>query len=137
MWSQNSAVVRLQVCHTGLVEVTEASAFSRRQQCTYYSDLWRRGWRALNWLGLCNVVITHVDAHRVSRGCDFFEDWVREHNQAVDHAAVLANQKRGGSFDSLYDERCQQVDLVRRISRSVQRGILAISRAAFRMKDSV
>lgn len=96
------------------------------------SDLWIRLFRAISQLGNERFSITHVYAHCLVLHEDLVDDWIVQHNAAVDKAAVVANVCRGDGFDELFSHHCAQVDVARRISRTVQRGLLAVGQAAFR-----
>eukprot|EP00438_Fugacium_kawagutii_P033866 Skav201111 [mRNA] locus=scaffold185:91068:95178:+ [translate_table: standard] len=101
-----------------------------------HSDLWRRVWSAMRKLGDDRFLITHVPAHRTGPQLDAFEEWTASHNNAVDHAAQCANLHRGTWFAAFYSGHCEQVDVARGISRSVQRGLVAISKAVFRVQQT-
>eukprot|EP00438_Fugacium_kawagutii_P012001 Skav213762 [mRNA] locus=scaffold3859:178163:189230:+ [translate_table: standard] len=95
-----------------------------------HSDLWLRCFRALQWWQGTSLNIEHVRAHQDRCGGDI--DCHGRANSFADRTAVRANLNRNHAFWDFHSHHVQQVHWCRRVSRSVQRALLSVSREVFK-----
>ncbi|CAL1137617.1 unnamed protein product [Cladocopium goreaui] len=74
------------------------------------ADLWSWALQSVERLGLEQIILTKVAAHRlVASATSRYEAWLFWHNTAADHAAKTANLDRGESFWTLWQKHVREV----------------------------